>query len=257
MLLKLMTLNVRYGTANDGEHIWSNRRAAMFEMLRTYTPDVFGVQEALRFQLDELLEALPGYACFGEARYGLDDNEHSAIFYHQRTIHCLEGHTFWLSETPEIPGSQSWESSLPRLATIGRFQRKADGKPFTLCNTHFDHRSELARKKSAELLWNGVRAHQDATFVTGDFNCTEDSAAWKYLTQTPGEFVDAWHVAEERVNPVSTYHRYRGPLEENVRIDWILMRPRMQVPHAETVVYQRDGFYPSDHFAVFARVDLR
>ena len=261
MQLSLMTINLRYGTANDGEHTWANRRNAMFRMLQEYEPDVFGVQEGLRFQLEELVEALPGYACFGEGRYGLDDNEHSAIFYNVHRVHCLEGHTFWLSETPEVVGSSSWESSLPRLVTWGRFQTKPTGEPFYLYNTHFDHRSELARQKSAELVWLHARDRQDVTFLTGDFNCTEESAAWQFLTgmrqgNDSGDFIDAWHIAERQENPVSTYHGYRGPLAENVRIDWVLLRPALRVLKAETVVYQVDGFYPSDHFAVYVEVEM-
>ena len=83
MKLKLMTLNLRHGDAKDGEHIWENRRPIMVEMLRKYHPDILGVQEGLRFQLDELIEELPGYAWFGEGRYGLDEGEHVAVFYNR------------------------------------------------------------------------------------------------------------------------------------------------------------------------------
>ena len=262
MKLTLMTINLRYGTANDDEHAWENRRPIMAEMLREYQPDIFGVQEGLRFQLDELIEALPSYACFGEGRGGLDESEHNAIFYNVHRLYCLEGHTFWLSETPEIPGSKSWESSLSRLASWGRFQVKSTGVPLCFCNTHFDHRSELARQESAKLIWSRVRDRQEITFFTGDFNCAEQSFAWQYLTgqveanDEAGDFVDVWHAAEEQRNPVSTYHVYRGLQEANVRIDWILMRPELRVLKAETVIYQRNGMYPSDHFPVYAEVEI-
>lgn len=263
MKLTLMTINLRYAEANDGEHAWGNRRPIMAEMLREYHPDIFGVQEGLRSQLDELIEALPGYACFGEGRYGLQSGEHVAIFYNVHRLYCIEGHTFWLSETPEVPGSNSWESSQSRLATWGRFQVKSTGVPFYFYNTHFDHRSELARQQSAHLVWSRVRAKQEITFLTGDFNCTEGSLAWQYLTgkmelnsSGTGDFTDVWHVAEERKNPVSTYHGYHGPQEANQRIDWVLMRPALSVLKAETVIYQKNGLYPSDHFAVYAEVEM-
>lgn len=263
MKLKVMTVNLRYGTANDGPQAWENRRHIMIEMLREYHPDIFGVQEGLRFQLDEIIEGLPGYACFGEGRDGIDVSEHVAIFYNVNSIYCIEGHTFWLSETPEVPGSKSWESSLSRLATWGRFQVKSTGVPFYFYNTHFDHRSENARSESAQLVWSRLREKQDITFLTGDFNCTEESFAYQYLTGKTkndkgqaGDFIDAWHAAEVQKNPVSTYHGYRGPMEENTRIDWILMRPALRVLEAGTVIYQRDGLYASDHFPVYAEVEM-
>ncbi len=263
MKLTLMTINLRYGTANDGEHIWENRRPIMMEMLREYHPDIFGVQEGLRFQLDELIEALPGYACFGEGRKGLDESEHTAIFYNVNRIYCIEGHTFWLSETPEIPGSISWDTSQSRLATWGRFQIKSTGVPFYFFNTHLDHRSESARQHSAQLVWSRVRDKRGIAFLTGDFNCTERSLAWQYLTggtrlnsDETGGFTDVWHAAEEQKNPVSTFHGYSGPQEANQRIDWILMRPALRVLKAETVVYQKNSLYASDHFAVYAEVEM-
>ncbi len=263
MKLTLMTLNLRYGTANDGDHVWDNRRPVMAEMLREYHPDIIGVQEGLRFQLYQLTEMLPGYAVFGEGREGLDKSEHTAIFYNVNQLYCLEGHTFWLSETPHISGSKSWESSHSRLATWGQFQVKSTGVPFYFYNTHFDHRSEQARQQSARLIWNRVNSRQGITFLTGDFNCTEQSFAWQYLTgkidsdnNETGGFTDVWHAAEERKNPVSTFHGYRGPQEANNRIDWILMRPALRVLKAETVIYQKNGLYASDHFAVYAEMEM-
>ena len=261
MKLTLMTINLRYGTANDGEYTWENRRPVMMDMLREHHPDIFGVQEGLRFQLDELIEALPGYACFGEGRDELDKGEHVAVFYNVRRLYCIEGSSFWLSETPEIPGSKSWESGHSRSVTWGRFQQKSTGVPFYFYNTHFDNHSELARQQSAKLVWSRVRDNKETTFFTGDFNCNEQSFAWQYLTgkihlDESGGFTDVWHAAEEQKNQVSTYHGYRGLQEANVRIDWILMRPELRVLKAETVIYQSDGMYPSDHFPVYAEVEI-
>lgn len=97
----------------------------------------------------------------------------------------------------------------------------------------------------------------------GDFNCTEQSFAWQYLTGSDelkigekGDFKDVWHSAEKKINPVSTLHDYKGVLKENIRIDWILMRPSLHVLKAETVVYQKNGLYVSDHFGVYAEVEM-
>lgn len=263
MKFTLMTINLRYGTANDGDHAWEYRRPIMMQMLQEYHPDIFGVQEGLRFQLDEIIEALPGYACFGEGRDGLDGSEHNAIFYNAHKLYCIEGNTMWLSETPNIVGSKSWESSLPRIATWGRFQVKSTGVPFYFYNAHFDHRSEQARSNSAKLVWSHVRDKDDISFMTGDFNCTKESFAWQYLTGKTnsdtgetGGFADLWHKAEERINPVATFHGFKGPHESNHRIDWILMKPELSVMKAETVIYQKNGLYASDHFGVYAEIEM-
>jgi endonuclease/exonuclease/phosphatase family metal-dependent hydrolase len=41
------------------------------------------------------------------------------------------------------------------------------------------------------------------------------------------------------------------------RIDWILVGGPIQVQSVETVLYNEGGRYPSDHFPVAARVDIR
>jgi len=59
--LSVMAFNIRYGTANDGDNHWLERREMVFDVIRTHRPDVVGLQEALRGQLDEVLQAVPDY----------------------------------------------------------------------------------------------------------------------------------------------------------------------------------------------------
>ena len=66
--LSVMSFNLRYGTANDGENRWELSRELVFDVIREGSPDVLGTQEALRFQLDELGAAFPEYAEIGVGR---------------------------------------------------------------------------------------------------------------------------------------------------------------------------------------------
>ncbi len=58
--LPVMSFNVRYGTAKDGDHVWDNRKDAACAMILDQRPAVFGVQEALDFQLTYFQEHCPG-----------------------------------------------------------------------------------------------------------------------------------------------------------------------------------------------------
>ena len=49
--LKVMSYNIRLGTAKDGTNSWEYRYPATALMLKDQMPDVFGVQEAFDFQV--------------------------------------------------------------------------------------------------------------------------------------------------------------------------------------------------------------
>ena len=66
--LTVMSFNIRYGTANDGDNHWLKRREHLFALLRDQQADVIGLQEALHGQIDEILQAVPGYAYVGVGR---------------------------------------------------------------------------------------------------------------------------------------------------------------------------------------------
>ena len=182
--LAVVTFNIRYGTARDGENAWPQRRELLFGMLRDSGADLLGLQEALRFQLDEIAEAVPGYIEIGVGRDdGLEAGEYAAILYRTARLELLESGTFWFSETPEVPGSMHWGNRITRICTWARFRDRLDDGIFYLYNLHLDHESQPSRERSVELLAErmAARAHPDPVLVTGDFNAGEDNPAMGYL----------------------------------------------------------------------------
>ena len=120
--LVVMTFNIRYGTANDGENNWDNRKDMACDVLRRHNPDVVGLQEALRSQIDDIRAALPQYAEIGVGRDdGKTKGEYSAILYRKDRLDVDDSGTFWLSDTPETPGSITWGNTCTRICTWGRF----------------------------------------------------------------------------------------------------------------------------------------
>ena len=153
-----MSFNIRYGTANDGENHWTNRRDMLFALLRTENPDLIGLQEALRFQIDEILAAVPGYAVVGVGRDdGRAAGEMSAILFRTARFHVAASGTFWFSDTPEIPGSKTWGNRITRIASWARFVDR-DGTAFSHYNLHLDHESQPSREKSTALLLQRITA---------------------------------------------------------------------------------------------------
>ena len=178
------------------------------------------------------------------------------ILYRKAVLAPLETGNYWLSETPDVPGSKSWNSSNVRMVTWARFYHYPTRERFFHFNTHFDHRSEDARKQAAVMLAQDVlhRASGERAIVTGDFNAIAMSSdPWNTLIDAG--LKDCWQVAAETKGPEVTWSGFAAPdMRRKRRIDWILLFGDIQCALAETVTFNRDGRYPSDHYPVFSRI---
>ncbi|MBI5092349.1 MAG: endonuclease/exonuclease/phosphatase family protein [Candidatus Hydrogenedentes bacterium] len=257
--LTVMSFNVRYGTADDGPNSWDRRKDVLTRTIRQCAPDVLGTQECLDFQAKYIAAALPEYAWFGVGRERDGSGENVAIFYKKDTLVPEEKGQFWLSKAPETPGSKDWGSHSIRMVMWAKFQPKTGGSPFFYYNTHLDNGSEEARREGARLLADRIRHLPDGAtaVVTGDFNDNaESSEPWHILT---GEGMkDCWLAAANRIGPDVTWSAFQPPAKvSKSRIDWVLVRGSVKVESCETILYNEDGRYPSDHYPVCAKLILK
>ena len=176
--VRLMSFNIRYGSANDGPNRWPNRRELVFDVLRNHRPDCVGLQEALDYQIKAICDAVEGYGLIGVGRDdGKSKGEFSAILYRKDRFEVSESGTFWLSDTPEKPASITWGNACTRICTWARLVEKQSGRAFYMFNTHFDHVSQPSREKSAVLIVERIaaRKHDEPFVLTGDFNVGEEN----------------------------------------------------------------------------------
>jgi endonuclease/exonuclease/phosphatase family metal-dependent hydrolase len=254
--LRVMSFNIRYGTANDGENRWPARRDLLFDVVRESGPHVLGVQEALGFQLDEMRATLDRYAQAGVGRDdGVAAGEYSAILYDTTRVELLEQGTFWFSDTPAAPGSTSWGNTIPRICTWVRLRDRTDGSIFRVYNVHWDHISQPSRERSAALLLERIAAGQqpaEPVIVMGDFNAGESNPAFLALTSSAAvDLRDSYRALHADSTGVGTFHAFEGGREGD-KIDAILVGPGWDVQRAEIVRESADGRYPSDHYPVTA-----
>jgi endonuclease/exonuclease/phosphatase family metal-dependent hydrolase len=257
--VRVVSFNIRYGTADDGPDRWELRKSRVIDTLRAQDADIIGLQEVLAEQADELRAALSGYGFVGVGR---DDGERAGefvpIFYRSGRFTLVEGGHFWLSPTPDQPGSKGWDAALPRMATWVLLGFKdAPGQDVYVINTHFDHAGGRARLESAKLLRRVAESKGgEPVIVMGDFNCGPGDAPYVELTRDAGnlaELRDAYAVLGLPAGNCGTYHRFEG-VSDGARIDWVLTNWRF-VPRAAWIDRRAfGGRYPSDHFPVGAEL---
>lgn len=256
--LKVMTFNIRYGTANDGENHWDKRKEFLVDVIRTEAPDVLGVQEALYAQIAYILEALPEYSMVGVGRDdGIRKGEYSAILYRRARLSLSRSDTFWFSDTPDRVASTSWGNSITRICTWAQLTTP-DGRPLYVYNLHLDHQSQPSREKSVALLRRRIEARDPKApvIVTGDFNAGEKNPA--VTAMLDGHILrDTFRVAHADASPVGTFTGFTMGQVQGEKIDYIFVTQEWQVVDAAIVRTSRGDRYPSDHFPVTATLTRR
>ncbi len=174
--LEVMTYNIRTGNARDGLDAWPLRKPRTLQIIQKYNPDLIGLQEAHNFQIADLQTSMTGYAVAGSGRDdGRAGGELSAIMYRTSRLQLLRSDTFWLSNTPDTPGTTHWGNQNIRICTWAYFHDLKTGKFFYIFNTHLDHISQPSREKSAALILDRINQFQpkEPVLITGDLNVEE------------------------------------------------------------------------------------
>ncbi len=256
--LTVMTFNIRYGTAKDGENSWANRRDLLLDVIREQAADVIGLQEALDFQIDEIVAAIPAFGVIGVGRDdGARKGEYAAILFKRDRFQVSDAGTFWLSDTPQVVASKSWGNNITRICTWARFVDR-DGRAFWHYNVHFDHQSQPSRERSAQMLRSRMDARRtldEPVVITGDFNAGERNAAVTAITSS-GTFVDTFRVKHPNERVVGTFTGFDPAKTEGEKIDYVFAPAQSEVLRADIIRTARAGRLPSDHFPVVAQVRL-
>jgi endonuclease/exonuclease/phosphatase family metal-dependent hydrolase len=260
--MKVMTFNIRNGTLDDGPNAWSSRNNIVFSLLEEYDCDFVGLQEALGFQLEDILGALPKYEMIGRTRdISPYEGESCAILFNKEKWELVESGHFWLSEDPKIPGSKSWGASLPRICTMGKFRNKTGGQVVHIYNTHLDHISTRAREESSGVIIRHINKNraQKNLVIMGDFNSSEFDMPINYLVQNEILNVqDAYRQKHKRISEEDA--TYYGWGEHNpaigARVDYILSSRSLRILSCNVVDFRVSNRYPSDHSPVIAVLEI-
>lgn len=239
----VMTMNLRFGLADDGDNGWVHRRSLVRQVLGQNPAKFIGFQEVNHFQAKFLIQSLPDHAYIGWYNKGIKWWQSIMIFY-DRSWTCLGHKHYFLSKTPEIP-SKLEGSKWPRQCVIGWFRAPAQGqaksREFIMVNTHFDFNPQV-QEESASLIMEFLSEFPRdlPVVITGDFNANPGSTAYELFLSNGFEEVFSNET-------ITTFHGFEGK-ETGKHIDWILFRDGL-VPGCRKVI--KDAFlgrFPSDHY---------
>ena len=278
---QVASFNLRYDNKGDSLNAWSYRKHAVSGLIKFHEFDIFGTQEGLAHQLEDLTAALPHHAYIGIGRDdGQQKGEHSAIFYHTAKFELLENGDFWLAEETDKP-VKGWDAALPRICSWGKFKEKASGTVFYFFNLHFDHVGVQARAESAKLVLSKITEitqDQAPVILTGDFNVDQHDESYLLITQS-GTLVDSYEQAPLRYGASGTFNSFNIHSKTDSRIDHVFVSTGVEVlKHGiltdfyqpdqidgladsrnfpkEVALYQNINRLPSDHFPVMAKITI-
>jgi endonuclease/exonuclease/phosphatase family metal-dependent hydrolase len=257
--LRVMSFNLRVPFLLDGVNHWGFRKNLLVDTILQFQPDVLGTQECVAEQGDFLQEELPDYTFLGVGRDdGKRKGEMTGVMYRKDRFREIDHGYFWLSSTPNVPGSKSWGAWFTRMCTWVKLQPLDGSTAICVFNVHLDNMGARSRVESALLLRRQIASIAPGmpVVVTGDFNADAGSKPYRALLAAlpglPQTLVDAFRVSNPKpTREEGTHHDFHGT-RGGSRIDWILVNSGFS-PISVTINHAQSGVqFPSDHFPVQA-----
>jgi endonuclease/exonuclease/phosphatase family metal-dependent hydrolase len=262
-MIRVMSFNLRYGGADDGDNSWAHRKELVAERIRHFDPDLLGLQECVDGEQANFVKAqFADYNFFARQRGNADrpDAEMAPLLYKRSRFERIDRGYFWLGESPYLPGIASWDAHFARMVMWTQLRdRQEPDHVLTFLNTHFDY-APLAVAKSAKVLRDQLELLDFGTplIITGDLNAEKDSLTYQTLVgngnTTLGIVYDTLRAANgDRVDE-GTFHDF-GRRDRASAIDWILATDHFTTLEAGIDRHQQGELFPSDHYPIWAVVE--
>lgn len=257
--LEVMSYNIRGDKARDGENQWKYRKDRVVELIQKYNPALLGLQEAKPFQLAYLVGELSDYKKLGG---GSIAGEYTVLLYNTKMVKYVEGslRSIWLSETPETQ-SVGWDAAHVRILIYATFKDLETDDEIMLFNTHLDHIGSKAREESAKLIISTIKeiAQDKPVILMGDFNHTEDAVPYYILTSPDSGLKNAFYESEKpHQGPLTRSSGFSVANHSNLKpIDFIFIKDKVKVLEHAFLRDSHNGYYPSDHLPVLAKIHIK
>jgi endonuclease/exonuclease/phosphatase family metal-dependent hydrolase len=254
MELCLISCNIRFDNPADGQNSWPFRRSYLAQTLLKHNPALIATQEGRFHQLNELKTSLQHFEIIDQHRSWIGERMYPTFFIQPTAFEYLVSGDLWLSETPDVAGSKSFESTFPRLMTWTKLQPKESEKNILVINTHLDHIKAETRQEQVKVLCQEVKRiwdKQSALIIMGDFNDAPESKV-REIIQQEFDLQDAWKLFNSVEE--SSHHSFQREVQNGSRIDWILVDKRITVTSCVMDKCTKEGIYPTDHYPIVCKI---
>lgn len=248
--MKIISSNIKFKDPSDAPHTWEKRLPILSNKIESFEPDFLATQEGRFDQLKELDRSLNNLSLVSSHRDWIENRMYPCIFHNPKNTKIINSGDIWLSKTPNIPGSSSFESAFPRLCTWIEVLYKNQTK-FLIVNTHLDHIKESTRVSQIKVLIEEIiklNTQNLPLILCGDFNDPPDGSVRKVIDELLPNLIDPW--TELKTSEESSYHKFKGSFPKGKRIDWTLVDKALSPKQTFLDKTSEDGIYPSDHFIV-------
>ena len=253
MQLKLISSNIRFENAHDGIHSWENRCPLLLKIISDFHPDILATQEGREIQIKSLANLLP-LKLIETHRTWIDERMYPCLYINEEQIKIKESGDIWLSETPMVPGSFSFNSAFPRLCTWMEVTHLVNNQDYFVVNTHLDHVLAETRLLQINVLIREIKIlnlKNLPLILMGDFNDSPKSGVRNSLLNS-FDLKDPWL---EAGHPEETsHHGFQENKNSGDRIDWILIPQAFAVEKIHLEKSSYNGIFPSDHYPLLATV---
>ena len=258
--LKVVTFNLRtlYDSPHDGINAFIHRAGLILETIDAEKPHVICFQEMGAQIRPFLKKYLVDYHIVGHGRLADYSGEGLGVAYRKDSMDLFELEQFWLSPTPQIPGSRfENQSECPRICIYATLKHKDMKTPIRFYNVHLDHQSDEARVFGIQQVLAKMKQDNSVlpypTMVMGDFNALPDSQTIAFCKE--GKIFPLVDITQEIG---ATFHDFGGtgksPLARGTKIDYIFTDPETAKTAKRTYKWEhtKNGIYLSDHYPVCA-----
>lgn len=250
-----MSFNIRFDNPHDGAHVWTARREFVASIVSDFQTDLLGTQEGRAPQLEDLSSLLPRLQMATEHRDWIEERMYPTLFYNPERFKLIDSGDIWLSETPHLAGSSSFDSAFPRLCTWARLEVSKQLE-FLAINVHLDHVKEATRLAQTKVMAEEVQeiANGLPLVLMGDFNSAPQSMVRNQLMREVRGLTDPWENFGHA--ETASYHNF-GPVSSDAsRIDWFLLSPELKPKAIEFDKVNQNELWPSDHYPLKLIIDL-
>lgn len=257
MKLCLISSNIRFDNPKDGVNAWPHRRLALAQLLLSHRPDIIATQEGRFEQLKDFEGLLEDYEIIDQHRSWIKERMYPSLFIKKDVFEYIKSEDLWLSETPDIAGSMSFESTFPRLMTWMTVQPKNSKVNLLIVNTHLDHVKKETRASQVRVLAEEIIRRWDRKsilVIMGDFNDSPESDVRKILIKEFPDLQDCWKLFNSIEE--TSHHAFNGECQNGSRIDWVLIDRQAQIESCRMDKTKLEGQYPSDHFPIICHINL-